>query len=111
MMHTTTFAGYGNSELADIVLNEEQEYVIKKANAKRAVIADLSHIGSDFSKRQPWTNGTIPYVMDPKITGEYLWMGVVACMGICISINLGMQLNTVKNGVCTVHQMFNTPCV
>lgn len=74
MIHSIDFNFYMTctsvgSELADIILNEEQEHIIREANAKRAVIADLSHISSDFSK--PWVNGIIPYVIDPKITGGY----------------------------------------
>ena len=61
----------GRSELADIILNEEQKELLKEAenyNGKRAVIADLSDISDLYSK--PWTNGIIPYVMNPKIAGE-----------------------------------------
>jgi len=63
------FIEYGKSELADIVLNEEQERFFKEAenfNGKRAVIADL---GQDYSLK-PWTNGIIPYEMDPEIIGK-----------------------------------------
>ena len=60
----------GKSELADIILNEEQERLLKEAknfNGRRAVIANLDH--NDLPK--PWTDGMIPYVMDPKIIGKH----------------------------------------
>ena len=68
----------GRSELADIVLNKEQESFFKEAenfNGKRAVIADLALI-------KPWTNGIIPYEMDPKINGK-LAIYAVQCIFIC----------------------------
>jgi len=51
------------SELADIILNEEQERLLKEAhsNGKRAVDSGIL--------TKTWPNGVIPYVMDPRITG------------------------------------------
>jgi len=72
----------GRSELADIVLNEEQERFFKEAenfNGKRAVIADLGQ----NSLIKPWTNGIIPYEMDPKINGK---LYAVRCILICTYI-------------------------
>ena len=51
------------SELADIILSEEQEQALKEANSngKRAVNSGILV--------KTWPNGVIPYVMDPRITG------------------------------------------
>ncbi|XP_065909425.1 high choriolytic enzyme 1-like [Dysidea avara] len=81
--HSSQVNNGGRNELADIILNEEQKQLLKEAenyNGKRAVIADLSDISDLYSK--PWTNGIIPYVMDPKIAGTQYETSYIKAMRI-----------------------------
>lgn len=61
-LHTFVFP---LDELGDIVLFPHQEQILeeyRKGTTKRAV--------ADKDLISPWSNGVVPYVMDPKIAGK-----------------------------------------